>query len=260
MDPSSEKGSYNHSPSYNAGVATPGAGSPSSSYSNGSGSGSAQVSSTQAHHRIDGGGVGKTEVDGGMEKVDMSTEDMTTVQGEEGGLKRDLRLRHMVMIAISGTIGTGLFLTSGKTIATAGPLGALLAYMVIGVWLVFVCQAIGEIATYMPVPGAFTVWGLRVFDEAFSFQMTWVYFTNWALTIPAELSASSLIISFWLPADSNFPVWVVPVIIILVLVVINMLGVVSLVLTTSVSFLVLNTFVSCHLQRIRRVDSLENLR
>jgi lysine-specific permease len=43
---------------------------------------------------------------------------------EPGGLKRDLRLRHMVMIAISGTIGTGLFLTSGKTIATAGPLGA----------------------------------------------------------------------------------------------------------------------------------------
>jgi len=158
---------------------------------------------------------------------------MTTVQGEAGGLKRDLRLRHMVMIAISGTIGTGLFLTSGKTIATAGPLGALLAYMVIGVWLVFVCQAIGEIATYMPLPGAFTVWGLRVFDEAFSFQMTWVYFTNWALTIPAELSASSLIISFWLPAGSSFPVWLVPVIIIIVLVIINMLGVVSLVWTTT---------------------------
>ncbi|KAG0363186.1 hypothetical protein BGZ54_008291, partial [Gamsiella multidivaricata] len=43
---------------------------------------------------------------------------------EQEGLKRDLRLRHMVMIAISGTIGTGLFLTSGSTIATAGPGGA----------------------------------------------------------------------------------------------------------------------------------------
>jgi len=43
---------------------------------------------------------------------------------EQKGLKRDLRLRHMVMIAISGTIGTGLFLTSGSTIATAGPGGA----------------------------------------------------------------------------------------------------------------------------------------
>ncbi|KAI7825714.1 amino acid permease/ SLC12A domain-containing protein [Gamsiella multidivaricata] len=144
---------------------------------------------------------------------------------EPGGLKRDLKQRHMVMIAISGTIGTGLFLTSGKTIATAGPLGALLAYMTIGVWLVFVCQAIGEIATLLPLPGAFTIWGARVFDEAFAFQMTWVYFTNWALTIPAELSASSLVVSFWLGEGSSFPTWVVPVIIIVALVIINMLGV-----------------------------------
>ena len=57
-----------------------------------------------------------------MGKVMVPVEDMSNL--DESGLKRDLRLRHMVMIAISGTIGTGLFLTSGKTIATAGPLGA----------------------------------------------------------------------------------------------------------------------------------------
>jgi lysine-specific permease len=98
--------------------------------------------------------------------------DEVHMAAEQEGLKRDLRLRHMVMIAISGTIGTGLFLTSGSTIATAGPGGALLAYALIGVWLVFVCQAIGEIATLLPLPGAFNAWGGRVFDEAFSFQMT----------------------------------------------------------------------------------------
>ncbi|KAG0221701.1 hypothetical protein BGX31_009599 [Mortierella sp. GBA43] len=159
-----------------------------------------------------------------MGKQEVTIEHLDDVT-EPGGLKRDLRLRHMVMIAISGTIGTGLFLTSGKTIATAGPLGALFAYITIGTWLVFVCQAIGEIATLLPLPGAFTIWGARVFDEAFSFQMTWVYFTNWALTIPAELSASSLVVSFWLPEGSNFPVWVVPLIIIIALVIINLLGV-----------------------------------
>ncbi|KAG0202087.1 hypothetical protein BGX28_005297 [Mortierella sp. GBA30] len=159
------------------------------------------------------------------EKIDVTPVEQMDNMEEPGGLKRDLRLRHMVMIAISGTIGTGLFLTSGKTVATAGPLGALLAYMTIGIWLVFVCQAIGEIATLLPLPGAFTAWGSRVFDEAFSFQMTWVYFTNWALTIPAELSASSLVISYWLPQGSNFPTWIVPVIIIILLVIVNLLGV-----------------------------------
>ncbi|KAF8926291.1 amino acid permease-domain-containing protein [Dissophora ornata] len=147
------------------------------------------------------------------------------VAEEQRGLKRDLRLRHMVMIAVSGTIGTGLFLTSGSTIATAGPGGALLAYGIVGLWLVFVCQAIGEVATLLPLPGAFNAWGARVFDEAFSFQMTWMYFINWALTIPAELSASAIIIDYWLPADSKFPSWIVPLIIIIVMVFINMAGV-----------------------------------
>ncbi|KAG0208908.1 hypothetical protein BGX28_000227 [Mortierella sp. GBA30] len=144
---------------------------------------------------------------------------------EQQGLKRDLRLRHMIMIAVSGTIGTGLFLTSGSTIATSGPGGALLAYFVIGMWLVFVCQAIGEIATLLPLPGAFNAWGGRVFDEALSFQMSWMYFINWALTIPAELAASAVIINFWLPADSKFPVWIVPLVIIVLMVLINLIGV-----------------------------------
>lgn len=48
-------------------------------------------------------------IDHGMEKVAMPIEQMSNL--DESGLKRDLHLRHMVMIAISGTIGTGLFLT-----------------------------------------------------------------------------------------------------------------------------------------------------
>lgn len=56
---------------------------------------------------------------------------------------------------------------------------------------------------------------------------SYCYLTNWLLTVPAELSASSLVISFWLPEGSSFPLWVVPCIIIVVLVVINFLGVVS---------------------------------
>ncbi|KAG0047077.1 hypothetical protein BGZ89_005070, partial [Linnemannia elongata] len=162
----------------------------------------------------------------GSEKYDVDQmEDVPQLAAEQEGLKRDLRLRHMIMIAISGTIGTGLFLTSGNTIATAGPGGALLAYALIGLWLVFVCQAIGEIATLLPLPGAFNAWGARVFDEAFSFQMTWMYFINWALTIPAELAASAVIVEFWIGKDSAFPSWLVPVIIILIMVGINVTGV-----------------------------------
>ncbi|KAF9435907.1 hypothetical protein BGZ76_005274 [Entomortierella beljakovae] len=160
-----------------------------------------------------------------MDQLDEYGRRSTTLASEQRSLKRDLRLRHMIMIAISGTIGTGLFLTSGITIATAGPGGALLAYVLCGIWLVFVSQAIGEIATILPIPGAFNAWGSRIFDDALSFQMSWMYFINWALTIPAELAASAVIIEFWMPADSTFPTWVVPIIIIVIMVGINLVGV-----------------------------------
>jgi hypothetical protein len=40
--------------------------------------------------------------------------------------------RHMQMIALAGTLGTGLFLGSGKTIAHGGPVGSLLSYILTG--------------------------------------------------------------------------------------------------------------------------------
>lgn len=48
------------------------------------------------------------------------------------GVQRRLKQRHIQMIAIAGTIGTGLFLGSGRTIAIAGPLSALIAYALVG--------------------------------------------------------------------------------------------------------------------------------
>lgn len=35
-------------------------------------------------------------------------------------------------VAIGGTIGTGIFLSSGSAVADAGPAGALIAYVVVG--------------------------------------------------------------------------------------------------------------------------------
>ena len=59
-------------------------------------------------------------------------------------LQRKLSARHLNMIAIGGSIGTGLFLASGATIANAGPGGALLAYALIGVMIYFLMTSLGE--------------------------------------------------------------------------------------------------------------------
>lgn len=48
----------------------------------------------------------------------------------DSGLRRSMGARHLVMIAMGGVIGSGLFLSSGYTISQAGPLGAVIAYLV----------------------------------------------------------------------------------------------------------------------------------
>ena len=108
----------------------------------------------------------------------------------EGELKRGLSARHMQMIAIGGAIGTGLFVASGKTISTAGPGGAILAYALIGVMVLFLMQSLGEMAAHLPVPGAFQTYAARYVSPSFGFAMGWNYWFNWAITVAAELAGA----------------------------------------------------------------------
>ncbi|MFY0782838.1 amino acid permease [Peribacillus simplex] len=118
---------------------------------------------------------------------------------QEPTVKRNLKARHMTMIAIGGSIGTGLFLASGATIQSAGPGGALAAYACIGIMVYFLMTSLGEMATYMPVSGSFSTYATRFVDPAFGFALGWNYWFNWAVTLAVEIAAAAIIMKFWLP-------------------------------------------------------------
>ncbi|EPZ41214.1 amino acid permease [Alicyclobacillus acidoterrestris] len=103
------------------------------------------------------------------------------------------------MLAIGGAIGTGLFVASGSSISTAGPGGALLAYVIVGIMVYFVMTGLGEMATFLPVAGSFETYASRFVDESFGFALGWNYWFNWAVTLPAELSAGALVMKYWFP-------------------------------------------------------------
>ena len=104
---------------------------------------------------------------------------------ERETLERGLKSRHLSMIAIGGTIGTGLFLAMGGTIADAGPGGALTAYIVMGIVVYFMMTALGEMATKLPIPGAFTAYADRFIDPAWGFMNGWCYWFGCSMTVAA---------------------------------------------------------------------------
>ncbi|MDW7614189.1 MULTISPECIES: amino acid permease [Peribacillus] len=121
-------------------------------------------------------------------------------------LKRSLKARHLMMISLGGTIGTGLFLASGGAIHSAGPGGALVAYAVIGIMVYYLMTSLAEMAAFMPVAGSFRVYASKFVDPSFGFAIGWNYWYNWAITIAAELAAVVLIMKFWFPDTPSF-IW-----------------------------------------------------
>src|SRR3954464_3871655 len=114
-------------------------------------------------------------------------------------LERKLKTRHLTMIAIGGTIGTGLFLASGTTIHDAGPGGALAAYLIAGIMVYFLMTSLAEMAVFIPISGSFSTYTSRFVDPALGFAVGWNYWYNNAIILALELSASSLIMKYWLP-------------------------------------------------------------
>ncbi|QDG66159.1 amino acid permease [Pseudarthrobacter sp. NIBRBAC000502772] len=121
------------------------------------------------------------------------------------GLRRSMGTRHLVMIAMGGVIGSGLFLSSGYTISQAGPLGAVLAYLV-GAFVVYLVMAcLGELAIAYPVSGAFHIYAARSIGPATGFATAWLYWLCWAVAIGSEFTASGLLMQRWFP---DIAVWI----------------------------------------------------
>lgn len=114
-------------------------------------------------------------------------------------LAKKLQTRHLNMIAIGGSIGTGIFLASGYSISIGGPGGALFAYALMAVIVYFLMTSLAEMSVYKPSSGTFCEYSSLYVSESFGVAMGYNYWLNWAITIAAEISAASLIMSYWFP-------------------------------------------------------------
>ncbi|MBI0107119.1 amino acid permease [Lactobacillus sp. W8089] len=141
---------------------------------------------------------------------------------QTNSVQRNLKTRHVTMIALGGCIGTGLFMTSGSTISKAGPGGGLVAYIAMGLMVYFLMTSLGELATNLPVSGSFATYNARYVDPALGFAMGWNYWFNWAITVAVDISTAALLIQYWLPKS---PGWIWSLLVLIVIFLINALTV-----------------------------------
>ncbi|WP_320782958.1 amino acid permease [Streptomyces sp. CRN 30] len=145
------------------------------------------------------------------------------VDAGDAGYSKDLKARHINMIAIGGAIGTGLFLGAGGRLNSAGPALAL-AYLVCGVFAFFVVRALGELVLYRPSSGSFVSYAREFLGEKGAYVAGWMYFLNWSTTGIADITAIALYTHYW-SFFTDIPQWVLALIALAVVLVINLVSV-----------------------------------
>ncbi|WP_067633822.1 amino acid permease [Actinomadura latina] len=135
--------------------------------------------------------------------------------------QRGLGTRQIQMLAIGGTIGTGLFLGAGENIAKAGP-SLILTYAVAGVALFFVMRALGELLTYRRTEGGFAGYAREFLGPFWGYATTWTYWIIWVTTGMAELTAAGTYIQKWWPGVEQ---WQTALVALVVLFVVNLISV-----------------------------------
>ncbi|KAJ3565537.1 hypothetical protein NP233_g7567 [Leucocoprinus birnbaumii] len=136
-----------------------------------------------------------------------NVEDLQKIMADAPMLQQKMKPRHLTMIAVGGSIGTGLFVGSGSALAVGGPAGVLIAWLLIGVMLINVTQAIGEISILYPISGGFYTWAVRFLDPSFAFAMGWNYVFQWAVALPLEITVAATTVNYW-PNNVPFAVWI----------------------------------------------------
>jgi L-asparagine transporter-like permease len=139
----------------------------------------------------------------------------------EGQLRRVLRVRHLVMLSVGGTIASGFLLFAGSAIGIAGP-AVIVSYVIAGIITIAVMACLAELAVQKPVSASFATYARDTMGPLAGFLTGWNYWLAWVMGAATEsVAAGTYFHSFY----SFAPIWIVAAIIIAIEMTINLVGV-----------------------------------
>ena len=142
-------------------------------------------------------------------------------QETENGMVRGLQNRHVQLIAIAGTIGTGLFLGAGRSLSLTGP-SIILVYMLTGAFMYFMMRAIGEMLYMDPDQHTFINFITKYLGKGWGYFSGWSYWVSLVFLGMAEITAVSNYVQLWFP---NWPAWQIQIIFLALLSCVNLIAV-----------------------------------
>lgn len=123
-------------------------------------------------------------------------------------LKRSMPVSQIAVIGVGGTLGTGLFLSSGYTISNAGPGGTLFSYAFGGLIMYLMMAALGELIVAIPDAGGIQTFSNRLINRTVGFTVGWIRWLSLVLMVPTQLVASSIIMKNILPSIPGI-LWII---------------------------------------------------
>ena len=111
------------------------------------------------------------------------------------------------MLAVGGSIGTGLLLGSGAAIKIAGP-AVVLSYVIGAVIAFTVTMALGEMASAHPAAGSFGVYAELYLNQWAGFVVRYGYWFSVVIAVAAELVAGATYMRSWFPGVAPV-IWIV---------------------------------------------------
>ena len=128
-------------------------------------------------------------------------------ESNENSLAKVLSKRETLVLAFGAMIGWGWIILSGTWINEAGPLGAIIAFLLGGLLVGVVAVIYGELASAMPFVGGEHVYSHRALGSTGSFICTWAIIFGYVTVAAFEAVAFPSALAYVIPNFNTFELW-----------------------------------------------------